>query len=113
MAQVNGFAARAELAGHQDSASAVTNFFTMLTHGHSWVTGGSNDNEAWGEPGELGNVFDKVCEIPNHPLLPKICCPSGSMQCHKRPAFQGLSLLQAECTKISAHLAARVQLIVA
>ena len=82
MAQVNGFAARAELAGHQDSVSAVTNFFSMLTRGHSWVTGGSNDNEAWGEPGELGTVFEKVCEIPKPSFrLQKLRRPSGSAQC--------------------------------
>lgn len=60
MAQVNGFAAQAELVGHRESGAAVGNFFRMLTRDHSWASGGSNDNEAWGPPRKLGNVFDKV-----------------------------------------------------
>ena len=46
--QVNGFAAAFEKAGDDVSYAAVSNFFSLVTTGHSFATGGSNDHEYWG-----------------------------------------------------------------
>ena len=46
--QVNGFAAAFEKAGDDVAYAAVSNFFAMVTTGHSFATGGSNDHEFWG-----------------------------------------------------------------
>jgi len=38
----------------------VVNFYGHLTGAHSYASGGSNDNEFWGAPMELGASFEKV-----------------------------------------------------
>ncbi|CAL8460830.1 g361 [Coccomyxa elongata] len=55
LAQVNGFAARFEKAGHESSYAAVTNFFSIVTRAHSFATGGNNDHEFWGPPRQLAD----------------------------------------------------------
>ena len=40
-AQVNGFAAQYEKTGDKDALTAVQHFFDVITHHHSYATGGA------------------------------------------------------------------------
>lgn len=58
--QAVGFAERAEVAGDTEAATAVSNFFEMVTGPHAYATGGSNAKEFWFEPGHLGEAITMV-----------------------------------------------------
>ncbi len=69
--QVNGFAARFEKASHDGSYAAVTNFFSIVTRGHSFATGGNNDHEYWGPPRQLA---DSILLVNSSSVCIKMGC---------------------------------------
>jgi DUF1680 family protein len=62
--QVNGFAAAFEKAQDDVGYAAVSNFFEMVTRGHSYASGGSNDHEYWGPPRAVADALLQVRDAP-------------------------------------------------
>ena len=58
--QVNGFAAGYKTSGDQERRQATSNFFDIITGGHSYATGGNNDGEYWGAPYQLASTISGV-----------------------------------------------------
>lgn len=59
LAQVNGFAAQYEVTGDKDALTAVQHFFDVITHHHSYATGGSNDGEFWGPADQVADAISE------------------------------------------------------
>ncbi|DBA96514.1 hypothetical protein WJX77_003023 [Trebouxia sp. C0004] len=59
LAQVNGFAAQYEATGDKDALTAVEHFFNVITHHHSYATGGSNDGEFWGPADQVADAISQ------------------------------------------------------
>ena len=72
LAQAVGFAERAEAAADTEAATAVSNFFEMVTGPHAYATGGSNDKEFWFEPGKLGEAVISVRDSEGTQCLPEL-----------------------------------------
>ncbi|BDA47134.1 hypothetical protein COCOBI_09-5890 [Coccomyxa sp. Obi] len=65
LAQVTGYVACYEATGNATCKAAAINFIDILLANHSWSTGGSNSDEHWGEPLQMGHFLldDKVSII--------------------------------------------------
>lgn len=57
--EIIGSARGYELTGNATQKAIAENFFSIITTAHSFATGGSNDDEHWGSPHELG--YDTRC----------------------------------------------------
>lgn len=55
--QVTGFVACYEATGNATCKTAVINFIDMLLANHTWSTGGSNSDEHWGQPLQMGHFL--------------------------------------------------------
>ena len=77
--QVNGFAAAFEKAGDDVSYAAVSNFFSMVTTGHSFATGGSNDHEYWGPARTMADAVLLV-RWGHHHAVVHACMPADKLR---------------------------------
>jgi len=59
LAQVVGYAERADATGDEEARQVVATFFDILTTNHSYATGGSNAREFWQTPAMLGDSIVK------------------------------------------------------
>ena len=62
--QVTGYVACYEATGNATCKAAVINFIDILLANHSWSTGGSNSDEHWGQPLQMGHFLLDVGSLP-------------------------------------------------
>lgn len=55
--QVTGYVACYEATGNVTCKAAVINFIDILLANHTWSTGGSNSDEHWGQPLQMGHFL--------------------------------------------------------